>query len=316
MTLTLLMLACTTDVTPATTPTDVPPTEGPIDLTDATLTSSDPACVTYVADYEAHVVDLQRDLPFEGALTVAVDGDTCVITSNAIPNHDFNRAPARFATPVAEVAQRFVIPVTPVAAASPTELVLSYDDAVFLNGVKLDLLAAACYGVGNAPLGEERIGCNQPGTPWRYDPMFAGNGFGTDDHNAHTQPDGAYHYHGSPGALFADTGDVASPVIGFAADGFPIFGPYIEVDGVVRAARSGYTLREGDRVSIDGEGAFPGGQHDGTYRDDWAFTDAGDLDACNGREHDGVYGYHVTDSYPWVLACFTGTPNASFDKRQ
>ena len=28
--------------------------------------------------------------------------------------------------------------------------------------------------------------------------MFAGNSFGTDEHNAHTQPDGAYHYHGDP----------------------------------------------------------------------------------------------------------------------
>ena len=48
--------------------------------------------------------------------------------------------------------------------------------------------------------------------------MFAGNDFGTDSHNAHTQPDGAYHYHGSPNAMFDSWGDTESGVIGFAAE--------------------------------------------------------------------------------------------------
>ena len=68
------------------------------------------------------------------------------------------------------------------------------------------------------------------------------------------------------------------------------------------------------RVSQGGEGAFPGGDYDGTFIDDWEWTDAGDLDACNGMEVAGVYGYYVTDSYPWVLACFRGSPDPSFRK--
>ena len=126
-----------------------------------------------------------------------------------------------FATPVAEVDETFEVPVTPEAAASTTALTLSMDNAIFLNGAKLDLLPAACYGVGNEPLGREKIGCFEDGTPWRYDPMFAGNDFGTDSHNAHTQPDGAYHYHGDPVAMYDTSGETASGVIGFAADGFP-----------------------------------------------------------------------------------------------
>lgn len=29
---------------------------------------------------------------------------------------------------------------------------------------------------------------------------------------------------------------------------------------------------------------------------------------------DGQYGYCLTASYPWVLGCFRGTPDASFGK--
>ena len=28
----------------------------------------------------------------------------------------------------------------------------------------------------------------------------------------------------------------------------------------------------------------------------------------------GAYGYYVTDTYPWVLGCFKGTPDTSFNK--
>ena len=194
-----------------------------------------------------------------------------------------------------------------------TALSLATDNAVMLNGVKLDLLAAACYGVGNDPLGQEKIGCFDD-YPWRYDPMHPANDFGTDTHNAHVQPDGAYHYHGSPEALFDTTGETESGVIGFAADGFPIYGPYIDDEGTVRPVVSGYSLKEGERISQEGEGAFPGGSYDGTYRDDYEFTGAGDLDECNGMTRDGSYGYYITDSYPWVLGCYTGSTDPSFDK--
>ena len=31
-------------------------------------------------------------------------------------------------------------------------------------------------------------------------------------------------------------------------------------------------------------------------------------------ESAGFYGYYLSDGYPWVLACFTGTPDESFRK--
>ena len=219
-----------------------------------------------------------------------------------------------FATDMAQVSQTFSVTSSPTDASSTTALSLSYDNAVFLNGAKLDILPAACYGVGSEPLGQEKIGCNDETYAWRYDPMFSGNNFGTDSHNAHTQPDGTYHYHGNPLALFNNTSPTtASPVIGFAADGYPIFGPYIDDSGTIRRATTGYTLKAGARTNQVGEGAFPGGNYDGTYRDDWEYTAAGDLDECNGMtDSDGNYGYYLTNTFPYVPNCFKGTPDASF----
>ena len=287
-----------------------------VDLTDVVLTLRSADCADYVDSYYALATDLERDLVFDAAFDIEHDGDVCTFTSNSIPNHDFNDR-GSFATPVAEVDLAYDVPADPVAASSPTPLSLAYDNAVFLNGVKLDVLAAACYGVGPDRLGQEKIGCHEQDQPWRYDPMHPGNRFGTDAHNAHTQPDGSYHYHGSPNALFEHANpSTESPVIGFAADGFPIFGPYIEEGGRIRKVVSGYTLKAGQRVSQAGEGAYPGGTYDGTFVDDYTFTGAGDLDECNGMSRDGVYGYYVTDTYPWVIGCFTGTPDDSFRKRR
>ena len=28
----------------------------------------------------------------------------------------------------------------------------------------------------------------------------------------------------------------------------------------------------------------------------------------------GVYGYYVTDTFPWILACLTGMPDLSFGR--
>ena len=77
---------------------------------------------------------------------------------------------------------------------------------------------------------------------------------------------------------------------------------------------SGYTLKDRSRLNQTGEGAFPGGNYDGTFRDDYEFTNAGDLDECNGMTRNGTYAYYVTNTFPWVMNCFKGVPNASFEK--
>ena len=289
------------------------PEGGVTDISNRALSSLNPDCAAYRNRYVSRASDASTGQTYQGELTITLSPSSCIFASNSIPNHSLDGR--RFANPLRPVSKTFQVPRNPSIAASPTALSLAYDNAIMLNGVKLDLLAAACYGVGRGQaLGRERIGCNRSDRPWRYDPMHPGNNFGTDRHNAHTQPDGAYHYHGDPKALYLS--GVPSPVIGFAADGFPIYGPYISDAAGLRRVRSGYRLKSGPRQPQAGEGAFPGGRYDGTFVDDWEFTGDGDLDRCNGMVYNGSYAYFVTDSYPWVMGCFAGTPDPSFRKRR
>jgi len=278
-----------------------------IDITNRYLDNSSPSCADHANSYLAAATDAGTGTQYNAALNVVVIGEQCVFNTNVTPNHTFNDGAFSFPNPFSQQDSEYRVPLVPSLADTVTPLSLRYDDAIMLNGVKVDLLAAGCFGVGNG-----RVGCNDDNHPWRYDPMYELNGFRVDQHNAHTQPNGAYHYHGDPMALFDRNGTQASPVIGFAADGFPIFGSYIEDNGNVRAVRSSFQLKSGSRP--DGT-ASPGGTYDGTYRDDYEFIDgSGDLDECNGMVANGAYGYYVTDSYPHVMACLKGTVDPSFRK--
>ena len=283
-----------------------PGSGNPVDITDAILTSLSANCADYVESYTSSVTDINNNVDFNGDLVIAVANGKCSFSTNAIPNHDFNDR-AGFASNVSEQDDVYEVTTAPAMAATTSRLTLMEDDAIMLNGVKVDLLAAGCFGVGDG-----RVGCNNLDQPWRYDPIFAASGFRVDSHNAHTQGDGTYHYHGTPNALFYADTPIESPVVGFAADGFPIFGSYFDDNGVVRKATSSFQLKAGMRPSGAGD---PGGTYDGTFRDDYEYVDgSGDLDECNGMTVDGVYGYFITDEFPYILACFKGTPDPSFRK--
>ena len=116
-----------------------------------------------------------------------------------------------------------------------------------------------------------------------------------------------------PNALYLDDEDVVSPAVGFAADGFTVFGSVIGESDVTRKVRSSYRLKAGDRPTGEGH---PGGRYDGTYRDDFEFVEGpGFLDECNGRTAEGQYRYHLRDGYPYGIGCFRDTPDSSFIKR-
>ncbi|MCV6606149.1 MAG: YHYH protein, partial [Porticoccaceae bacterium] len=269
------------------------------------LTSLSANCRDYVNNYESIARDVNNSVLFTGALTISVNGDKCIIESNGIPNHDFNDGSRRFANDVSEQNQNYEITTSPQFAPQSTPIAIGSDNGVMLNGVKVDLLAAACFGVG-----DERTGCNNMDQPWRFDPLFDSSGFAMDSHNAHAQPNGSYHYHGSPNALFHSHSNIESPVVGFAADGFPIFGSWFNDNGEMRQATSSYRLRSGARPTGEGN---PGGVYDGTFRDDYEFVSGlGDLDECNGMTVDGVYGYYITEEFPYMMACLKGELDSSF----
>jgi hypothetical protein len=108
-------------------------------------------------------------------------------------------------------------------------------------------------------------------------------------------------------------------LVGWAADGFPIYGPWIQRgnDEASKArARSSYQLKKGTRP--DG----PGGAFDGTFVGDWEYVaGSGDLDECNGREGvmpefpGGTYYYVLTEEFPFIPRLWRGTPDAAFLRR-
>ncbi|OZG75381.1 hypothetical protein BTA51_03105 [Hahella sp. CCB-MM4] len=304
-----------------------------VDITDAIFTDRVARCDHYVGSYYANVTDIKRAKDFTGDIVITSDSRFCYVRSNDIPNHDFNDHSAHFATNVSEQNLSFRFPINPTPAYKPSPLALGTSEAVLLNGVVIDLLAAACYDTGREPLGREKIGCDHRSAdhPWRYDPMSPLNDFGTDEHNAHTQPNGKYHYHGNPLAMFrthCENTDAASPVIGYAADGYPIYGSCIKdsATGEIREAQPSYKLKNngGPRQAVSGYstpragiGNIATNNYDGQFRGDYEYVaGTGDLDECNGMTVDGQYGYYITNSFPWVNNCFRGKVDSSFQGRE
>ncbi len=287
------------------------------DITNLIFSKRSADCADYAGVYSASVEDITRQRKFIAKVTIDLENNTCVLTSNGIPNHDFNGPTAHFANDVRELDVTFRIPRNPQKSGSLQKLSQRSYDAVLLNGTPVDLLSAGCYrpeGRRADKNGNVLAGCRDS-DPWMLDPPSYDTYFGVDQHNAHAQPDGRYHYHANPNALFLDNDfDKPSPVIGFAADGFPIYGTlFRDKDGNIRRAKSGYQLKTVLRPAPpDG----PGGTPDGTYLADYEFTGHGDLDECNGMTVDGSYGYYVTTTYPWILKCFVGSPDPSFNKRR
>ena len=150
-----------------------------------------------------------------------------------------------------------------------------------------------------------------------------------DDCLGHPAPNGEYHHHLNPVCLYdAKDSAVHSPIIGYAFDGYPIYGAFgfksTEGTGGVTRMRSSYRLRsitarttrpDGSALSANQYGPTVGGQYPlGYYIEDYEYVSGlGDLDEHNGRltitpEYPGgTYAYFVTideqgnAAYPYTL---------------
>ena len=288
-----------------------------LDITNSIFSKRSNDCFQYVENYSSNVRDLTRVLDFDGYVDINFSDEYCEIYSDNIPNHDFNDSSASFAHDAIEIDRVFQIKRSPQHASQTSPIMRNTWDAIMLNGVVVDLKSAGCYSPTSSnanPDGNIPAGCNQS-AQWNLVPLEYKSMFKVDIHNAHVQGDGTYHYHGNPNAMFDDSpsGD-GSPLIGFAADGFPIYGSYIldDATGSFRKVLSGYSLKAGTRGVQSNSN--PGGSYSGIYEEDWEWTNAGDLDECNGMTYKGSYGYYVTDGYPYILNCFKGTIDSSFQK--
>lgn len=252
--------------------------------------------------------------PGTNTYTMEVVGTERIITANGIANHSVGRFPGD-GNPNRISAQnyRFVLDATPRKASQPGNA-RGYPFGIAISGVVFDPGAAEWYR-------------GQPG-PWQYEPLSGAVRLGLDANNAHVQPTGAYHYHGLPTALMNELGvsrDTHSPLIGWAADGFPIYAKFGHLDGVTAQSSiiehtPSYKLKDGPRqATANGRGETPGGYYDGTFVADYEYVEGlGTLDACNGiftvtpEFPNGTYAYFLTTTWPVIPRCFSGTPSPSF----
>ncbi len=155
--------------------------------------------------------------------------------------------------------------------------------------------------------------------------FFEGPSF--DDCLGHPQQQGEYHTHVNPTCLYDDQiTNVHSPIIGYAFDGFPIYGAYAYTNtngtGSIKGMTPSYRTRTmTDRTTLpngsiaSSVGPAINGQYPlGAFIQDFEYVNGlGDLDEHNGRfavtpdYPNGIYAYYVTiDSnqnpiYPYLL---------------
>lgn len=145
------------------------------------------------------------------------------LTGNGIPDHAVTSGD--FATPISAQNLAIAFPRVGTVAASNTTLTRQpYGYA--LNSVKFDPGTdgtCASSATSTAPGG----GCvaAMGRDPWNLEAMGGAFVFGTDENNAHVQPNGQYHYHGMPETTIAKAGQ-AMILVGFAMDGFPMYARY------------------------------------------------------------------------------------------
>jgi len=235
-----------------------------------------------------------------------------IIEANGLPDHNHGQFPNR-RNPHSISSQKYNyrVPLNPEKASKLTFLFLS-PFGIPVNGVPFDPGAAEFWN-------------RNPRSGWQYEALSGKIDLGVDSSHAHVQPTGAYHYHGMPTELIKSLGGNESQMLllGYAADGFPIYAPnaYSDPDDSssrLKRMKSSYQLKEGTR---SGGSNSPGGKYDGSFVQDYEFVEgAGDLDVCNGRvgvtpEYpEGTYYYVLTDDFPFIPRAFRGTPNMSFKR--
>lgn len=194
------------------------------------------------------------------SFNVSLQGDQRVFTGNDLPDHPTGVFPVsssddayavdRNPNSIREQSVTLTLPANPIVAAQPN--CVGGEVGIMLSGV---VIFNAFDAEGrDAPAHEVQDACD-----------------------GHPQQSGFYHYHSLSDCL-EDTATGHSVLMGYAFDGFGIYGYYGE---------------DGSEV-----------------------TNA-DLDECHGHIHmtdwDGqlveMYHYHATHEFPYVVGCFHGTPS-------
>ena len=212
------------------------------------------------------------------SVEASCEGDQLVVRSNGIPHYEFVQVTPN---PLLERDNEFRVPARPQLADQKTPIPLLGSLGFAVNGM-------AIFGPneGGVPV-EEQFG----------DPIF--NSI-MDACMGHTAQE--YHYHALVQKCLS-TGvrpGEPSPILGFGFDGIPIRGPWGCVDAdcsrVVRFRSSWEQVREPHQDAWD---AYDYVENEGPEY----------LDLCNGHTGpEGDYHYHATETWPYILGCYSGTP--------
>jgi hypothetical protein len=235
----------------------------------------------------------------ENKIKVSINGDYRILDTNGISKHSTGKIPPLFDEPPSKSQKSifkrqkniFKIPTNPQIAASTTPLGMGYF-GLGVNGYLFD-----------RPTPEWYLADRQSG--WQYEPFSeVFSNLALDENNTHVQPSATH-----------------SPIIGWAADGFPIYSHlgYKEPDNensAIIEKSSSYRLKKGKRPVGAGN---PGGNYDGTFIADYEYIKGtGSLDECNGQITrtpefpNGTYAYFLTRSFPMTPRCFKGVPSKDF----
>lgn len=211
----------------------------------------------FVDPFSNQIADSNKDgIP---DLRVSHDDRFLILESQNLPNHPTAKFP-NSGNPNAIRAQnfRFKLPLVPTPAEAVTTVPMG-EIGVAINGVVFFNPFEA--GGMNAVAGY-------------FEEWF-------DSCCGHPQQSGVYHYHKYPSCVktpFPDDGTAHSPVIGFAWDGYPVYGPYVAAGVMAK-----------DLTGVDA------------------------LDVCNGRfDPDRGYHYHATPGkFPYLIGGYAGVPERS-----
>jgi len=275
--------------------------------------------------------------------TVQYSANWSYITTNGIPS--YHTGPFLDGNPSLATDQNaiFKIPLNPTQNTGALTATTGGDIGVFINGVALfDYRDGVAWNTSTSALCGGLPGMSPcPGGPmasqsWNRDAVPAEK-LGFDCSKGHPA-NGNYHHHQNPSAFNLDLTVISticdiyaadglytinpaehSPLIGFAADGFPIYGAYAYTNadgtGGVTRMKSGYQFRNITvrTVWADGTDVADGPAVNVTYplgyfREDYEFiAHVGQedfLDAHNGR-------FSVTPEYPSGIYCYFTTVDAN-----
>ena len=270
--------------------------------------------LAHSSEFHLNLIPARQTLEIAPQCKIKIEGDKRIIKSNGIPDHEVGRFPNR-GNPNGIQAQNYHYEVALKPKGAREAIVMVRQPfGIALNGVLFDPGTAEFFQRDRS-------------SEWNYEALSGAVKLGLDQNHAHVQPNGAYHYHGLPSKLFEvlSDGEQAMTLVGWAADGFPIYGLYgtkdpLDAGSEIVELKSSYQIKVGARPSGSDS---PGGDYDGSFTIDYEYVDSsGDLDECGGRFGvtpeftEGTYYYVLTEDYPFIPRMFKGEPDPSFERRR